>query len=300
MFPFGNGATTATSSKRIQQYCKCSQTVAARKFVMRMRHTNSFTLSFLISLCLCVFRSRSTVYTSLFSDADECKNNNFITATKSNFMMQKSNLKTSTYNKSIFSFFSSHWSPLFFFSHWLFDAGNVAYLHWFCSLNFTSQTLCRCDCSSYSRPFRLFRLINSILCVSSQINLKMNSVGIVSIEWTHIFVSKTNSLKTMSVACNEPMSFLLSQNRKIFAQISSFAIKTAKFLPTLNFLHQVKKSSLNRNNTEKMEWKSHGNARKTNTVTLVVCWIFLFFMKCTHIFLLTTNNFGKICSFLIL
>lgn len=38
-------------------------------------------------------------------NADECRNNNFITATKSSFMMQKSNLKTSTYNKSILPFF---------------------------------------------------------------------------------------------------------------------------------------------------------------------------------------------------
>lgn len=40
--------------------------------------------------------------------ADECRNNNFITATKSSFMMQKSNLKTSTYNNGIFPYFLPH------------------------------------------------------------------------------------------------------------------------------------------------------------------------------------------------
>lgn len=55
-------------------------------------------------LQMCIYTKRQGTIT-LFPVPTNAEITNFITATKSSFMMQKSNLKTSTYNNGIFSYF---------------------------------------------------------------------------------------------------------------------------------------------------------------------------------------------------
>lgn len=75
--------------------------------------SNSHSQKCVCDRTVCAHNRKRALQNCSNRNADECRNNNFITATKSSFMMQKSNLKTSTYNKSIFSFFPFRFAPFF-------------------------------------------------------------------------------------------------------------------------------------------------------------------------------------------